>query len=73
MPVASSAFHWQPVRSRKKIASMHRRSSARGRPPLRGSRGGGSGSSGSIRSHIASDKQKRLAIDEVAPILGLLS
>jgi hypothetical protein len=73
MPVASSAFHWQPVRSRKKIASMHRRSSARGRPPLRGSRGGGSGSSGSIWFHISSESVKRFAIAEVVPILGLLS
>jgi hypothetical protein len=31
MPVAFSAFHWQPVRSTKKIASMARRPSTRGR------------------------------------------
>lgn len=31
--VASSAFHWQPVRSTKKMASAHARSPRRGRPP----------------------------------------
>jgi hypothetical protein len=33
MSVASSAFHWQPVRSTKKMASAHSRSGLRGRPP----------------------------------------
>jgi len=33
MPVASSVFHWQPVRNRKKIASRHTRSGTGGRPP----------------------------------------
>jgi len=33
MPVADRAFHWHPVRRTKKIASMHARSEARGRPP----------------------------------------
>jgi hypothetical protein len=31
--VASRAFHWQPVRRRKKMASMQTRSGTRGRPP----------------------------------------
>jgi hypothetical protein len=31
--VASSAFHWQPVRSTKKMASAHSRSERLGRPP----------------------------------------
>jgi hypothetical protein len=31
--VASRAFHWQPVRSTKKMASRHTRSGTRGRPP----------------------------------------
>jgi hypothetical protein len=31
--VASRAFHWQPVRSTKKMASMQTRSGVRGRPP----------------------------------------
>jgi hypothetical protein len=33
MPVADRAFHWQPVRRRKKMASAHARSALRGRPP----------------------------------------
>jgi hypothetical protein len=33
MPVASRAFHWHPVRSRKKMASAHTRSGVRGLPP----------------------------------------
>jgi hypothetical protein len=31
--VALSAFHWQPVRRTNRMASMHTRSSLRGRPP----------------------------------------
>src|SRR5579883_670960 len=31
--MASNAFHWQPVRSRKKMASAHTRSGFRGLPP----------------------------------------
>jgi hypothetical protein len=31
--VASRAFHWQPVRSTKRMASMHTRSGVRGLPP----------------------------------------
>ena len=34
--VASSAFHWQPVRSTKKMASMQTRSGVRGLPPPKG-------------------------------------
>ena len=53
IPVALSAFHWQPVRSTKKIASIARRLSTRGRwPPKRCGLPGGS--KGSIRSHNAS-------------------
>jgi hypothetical protein len=36
IPVALSAFHWQPVRSTKKMASMAARSGTRGRWQLRG-------------------------------------
>ena len=32
-PVAESAFHWQPVRSTKKMPSAQVRSGTRGRPP----------------------------------------
>src|SRR5262249_60748246 len=34
--VASSAFHWQPVRRTKKMASAQRRSGGRGGPPPQG-------------------------------------
>ena len=33
MPVAESAFHWQPVLNTKKMPSAHTRSGTRGRPP----------------------------------------
>jgi hypothetical protein len=34
--VASNAFHWQPVRNTKKMASMQTRSGVRGLPPPKG-------------------------------------
>ena len=52
--VASSAFHWQPVRSRKKMASRHTRSGTRGRPPPKRWVLGCSGSSHSISAHSSS-------------------
>ncbi len=55
MPVAFRAFHWQPVRSTKKIASMQTRSDLRGRPPPKGWVFTRAGSSGSIRAHNSSD------------------
>ena len=56
IPVASSAFHWQPVRSRNRMAFMASRSGVRGlwQPKGCGLRGG---SSGSICSHTLSVKR----------------
>jgi len=62
MPVASRAFHWQPVRRRKKMASAHTRSGVRGRPPpnrwvfLR------SGRWGRTLSHRSSESRHRSAV-----------
>src|SRR5262245_29969359 len=59
--VSFSAFHWQPVRSTKKMASMALRSSTRGRwhPNGCGLRGG---SKGTMRSHNSSGiRQSRRA------------
>ena len=52
-PVAEIAFHWEPVRSRKKVASIARRSSTRGlwQPSGCAVRGG---TSGAISAHSAS-------------------
>ena len=55
IPVASSAFHWQPVRRRKKMASAHTRSGLRGRPPPNLWVLWCSGSRGRIFSHSSSD------------------
>jgi hypothetical protein len=54
-PVASRAFHWHPVRNRKKMASAHTRSGFRGRPPPNLCVLGWSGSNGRIFSHSSSD------------------
>jgi hypothetical protein len=51
--VASSAFHWQPVRSTKSMASMQTRSGVGGLPPPKGwvlARGGMSWAMASHRS-----------------------
>src|SRR5215211_7033639 len=53
MPVSFSAFHWQPVRSTKKMASIAVRSSTRGRWHPRGC-SLRSGSNGTMRSHNSS-------------------
>jgi len=53
MPVAFNAFHWQPVRKTKKIASMARRGGTGGLWQPSGC-GFGGGSSGSMRSHNSS-------------------
>ena len=52
MPVSPRAFHWHPVRSTKKIASIAERSGTRGlwQPSGCFGRGGGSGS---ISAHSA--------------------
>lgn len=50
MPVALSAFHWQPVRRTKKIASIAARSGTRGLWQPKGCFGR-SGSSGAIFAH----------------------
>jgi hypothetical protein len=53
MPVSCSAYHWQPVRSTKKMASIACRSSTRGRwhPNGCGLRGG---IKGTMRFHNSS-------------------
>lgn len=53
IPVAVRAFHWQPVRNTKKIASIAARSGTRGLWQPSGWRGRG-GNSGSIRSQRSS-------------------
>jgi hypothetical protein len=57
MPVASNAFHWHPVRSRKKMASAHTRSGLRGLPPPNRCVLGCSGNNGRIFSHTSSDSR----------------
>ena len=57
MPVSRSAFHWQPVRSTKKIASIAKRSGTRGLWQPSGCFGRG-GSSGSISAHSASGSRQ---------------
>src|SRR5690349_22100184 len=59
MPVADSAFHWQPVLSTKKMASAHKRSGTRGRPPPKRWVFLCSGKSGSIKAHSSSLIRKR--------------
>ena len=75
MPVALNAFHWQPVRKRKKIASMHTRSGTGGRPPPVGWVLTRWGISGWIFSHNASETRKRLPITDgfALPLLSLLA
>jgi hypothetical protein len=62
IPVASRAFHWHPVRSRKKMASAHTRSGLRGLPPPNRWVFGWAGSSGWILAHSASDSRHRSAV-----------
>lgn len=62
MPVASRAFHWHPVRSRKKMASAHARSGFRGLPPPNRWVFGRSGSSGWSLAHRASEIRHRSAV-----------
>jgi hypothetical protein len=57
MPVALSAFHWQPVRRTKKIASIAARSGTRGLWQPKGCLGR-SGSSGAMRAHTSSGKRQ---------------
>ena len=64
-PVAESAFHWQPVRSTKKMASAHTRSGTRGRPPPRGCVFWCAGKSGSIKAQSSSVSPKQ------PPVLGM--
>lgn len=53
-PVAESAFHWQPVRSTKKIPFAQVRSGTRGRPPPKRWVFGCGAKSGSIKAHNSS-------------------
>ena len=57
MLVSRKAFHWQPVRSTKKIASMAARSGTRGLWQPSGCFGRG-GSKGSILAHNSSGKRQ---------------
>jgi hypothetical protein len=57
MPVALSAFHWQPVRRTKKIASIAARSGTRGLWQPNGC-GGRGGSKGSILAHSSSGSRQ---------------
>ena len=57
MPVAFRAFHWQPVRSTKKIASIAARSGTRGLWQPSGCAGRG-GSSGAMRAHSSSGNRQ---------------
>ena len=57
MPVALSAFHWQPVRRTKGIASIAERSGTRGLWQPRGWSGRG-GSSRTIVAHSSSDSRQ---------------
>ena len=54
IPVAESAFHWQPVRSTKKMPSAHTRSGTRGRPPPKRWVLGCGAKSGSIKAQSSS-------------------
>jgi hypothetical protein len=62
MPVASKAFHWHPVRRRKKMASAHTRSGFRGRPPPKRCGLRCSGSRGWIFSHNSSESRHESAV-----------
>ena len=57
MPVARRAFHWQPVRSTKEIASIAARSGTRGLWQPKGCFGRG-GTSGSILAHSSSGSRQ---------------
>ena len=57
MPVAFKAFHWQPVRRTKKIASIALRSGTRGLWQPKGCFGR-AGSRGSILAHSPSGKRQ---------------
>jgi hypothetical protein len=69
MPVADSAFHWQPVLSTKKMPSAHWRSGTRGRPPPKRCVFLCSGKSGSIKaqSEIADPKAPARTLDALGP------
>jgi hypothetical protein len=57
IPVARRAFHWQPVRSTKKMASIAARSGTRGLWQPSGC-WGRAGSKGSILDHSSSGKRQ---------------
>jgi hypothetical protein len=62
--VASRAFHWQPVRRTKKMASMQTRSGVRGRPPPKRCVFTCSGSKKAISSHSLSGmRQASVGVD----------
>jgi len=69
MPVAFNAFHWQPVRKTKKIASIARRFGTRGRWQPSGCTGGG-GSNGSISAHSSSEiRHRSTLLPLIIPVL----
>lgn len=59
MPVEESAFHWQPVRSTKKMPSAQVRSGTRGRPPPKRCVLGCGAKSGSMSAQSSSLMVKR--------------
>ncbi len=67
MPVALSAFHWQPVRNTNRIPFIAWRSATRGRPPRPRACRRGLGRSGSTLLHNWSDTSQR-SCDLLFPI-----
>jgi hypothetical protein len=70
--VADSAFHWQPVRSTKKMASAQRRSDTRGRPPPKRCVFLCSANKGSINAHNSSLIVNRRPVAGTGLVAGLV-
>jgi hypothetical protein len=71
--VVSSAFHWQPVRRTKKMASAQSRSDLRGRPPPKRCVLGRLRINGSISAHSASGTRQSAMPVEVFTVSLLLT
>ena len=69
-PVTESAFHWQPVRSTKKMAAAHTRSGMRGRPPPKGCVFWCTGKSGSMSAQSSSVSPKQPPVLEMRLACG---
>jgi hypothetical protein len=70
MPVALSAFHWQPVRNTKKMASIAFRSGTRGLWQPKGCLGRG-GSKGSILAQSSSGSRQPSSRTLTRPLIHL--